>query len=79
LECEQKGFLLHSRSSPTNSGEEAQNITPCAVFSKGSDEKSHFFLSESAIAVFTSGSGGCQTANGIKATKGSDYAGLTLD
>ena len=50
-----------------------------ALFSfKGSDEKT-FFLSEPAKAVSSSGPGGCQTANGIKATKGSDYAGLTLD
>jgi len=27
------------------------------------------FFSEPAKAVFTSGSGGCQTANGIKATR----------
>jgi hypothetical protein len=42
------------------------------------DEK-NIFSSKPAKAVFTSGSGGCQVANGIKATNGSDYAGLLLD
>jgi len=41
--------------------------------------KKNIFSSKQAKAVFTSGSGGCQTANGIKATNGSGYAGLPLD
>ncbi|MEI3003266.1 MAG: hypothetical protein V8T87_08200 [Victivallales bacterium] len=41
--------------------------------------KKVIFPSEPAKAVFTSGSGGCQAANGIKATNGSGYAGLPLD
>ncbi len=38
------------------------------------------FFPEPAKAVFPSGSGGCQTANGIKATPwGCGYAGLPIE
>jgi len=37
------------------------------------------FFPKPTTAVFTSGSGGCQAANGIKGSEATDYAGLTLD
>jgi len=50
-----------------------------ALFSfKDSEGKNPFSL-RTGNSPFTSGFGGRQTANGIKATAGSGYAGLPLD